>query len=86
MARELVQKQHQQIIEDHIDLHSKLYIETSQAIHAKPEIGNQEFFASDTLTGILRNEGFEVTRNIAGHETGFIAKKPLRRKDPQLPF
>lgn len=86
MARESVLKQHKQIIEDHIDLHSELYIETSQAIHAKPEIGNQEFFASDTLTGILQNEGFEVTRNIAGHETGFIAKKTLQRKDLQLPF
>ncbi|MFS0765805.1 M20 family metallopeptidase [Peribacillus phoenicis] len=86
MARELVQKQHRQIIEDHIYLHSKLYIETSQAIHAKPEIGNQEFFASDTLTGILRNEGFEVTRNIAGHETGFIAKKTSSKKGPTIAF
>ncbi|MGW6298856.1 M20 family metallopeptidase [Peribacillus butanolivorans] len=86
MARELVQKQHQQIIEDHIDLHSELYIETSQAIHANPEIGNQEFFASDTLTKLLQDAGFEVTRNIAGHETGFIAKKASAKKGPKIAF
>ncbi|PHD78857.1 amidohydrolase [Bacillus sp. AFS043905] len=86
MAKESVLKQHKQIIEDHIDLHSELYIETSQAIHAKPEIGNQEFFASDTLTGILQNEGFEVTRNIAGHKTGFIAKKVSSKKGPTIAF
>ncbi|RRN74008.1 M20 family peptidase [Peribacillus simplex] len=86
MARELVRKQHQKIIEDHIDLHSELYIGTSQAIHSKPEIGNQEFFASDTLTGILQHEGFEVTRNIAGHETGFIAKKTSSKEGPTIAF
>lgn len=85
MGIELV-KSPQQIIADHIDEHSKLYVETSQAIHAKPEIGNQEFFASDTLTKLLQAAGFEVTRDIAGHETGFIAKKPLPSKDPRLPF
>ena len=86
MARELVRKQHQKIIEDHIDLHSELYIGTSQAIHSKPQIGNQEFFASDTLTGILQHKGFEVTRNIAGHETGFIAKKTSSKEGPTIAF
>lgn len=76
----------QQIIEDHIDLHSELYIETSQAIHANPEIGNQEFFASKTLTKLLQDAGFEVTRDIAGHETGFIAKKASSKKGPKIAF
>ncbi|MFC9600488.1 M20 family metallopeptidase [Peribacillus butanolivorans] len=79
-------KSHQQIIENHIDLHSELYIETSQAIHANPEIGNQEFFASDTLTKLLQDAGFEVNRNIAGHETGFIAKKASAKKGPKIAF
>ncbi|MFD9627277.1 M20 family metallopeptidase [Peribacillus muralis] len=85
MGIEIV-KSPQQIITDHIDHHAKLYRETSQAIHAKPEIGNQEFFASDTLTKVLQEEGFDVTRNIAGHETGFIAKKTSAKKGPTIAF
>ncbi|WP_057913778.1 M20 family metallopeptidase [Peribacillus muralis] len=85
MGIEIV-KSPQQIITDHIDHHATLYRETSQAIHAKPEIGNQEFFASDTLTQILQEEGFDVTRNIAGHETGFIAKKTSAKKGPTIAF
>ncbi|KWW21816.1 MULTISPECIES: M20 family metallopeptidase [Peribacillus] len=85
MGIELV-KSPQQIIADHIDEHSKLYVETSQAIHAKPEIGNQEFFASDTLTKLLQAAGFEVTRDIAGHETGFIAKKTSSKQGPTIAF
>ncbi|MCK1992237.1 M20 family metallopeptidase [Peribacillus muralis] len=85
MGIEIV-KSPQQIITDHIDHHATLYRETSQAIHAKPEIGNQEFFASDTLTKILQEEGFDVTRNIAGHETGFIAKKTSAKKGPTIAF
>ncbi|WP_285767301.1 M20 family metallopeptidase [Peribacillus sp. SI8-4] len=85
MGIELV-KSPQQIISDHIDDHCKLYAETSQAIHAKPEIGNQEFFASDTLTKLLQEAGFEVTRNIAGHETGFIARKTSSKTGPTIAF
>ncbi|MFD6438892.1 M20 family metallopeptidase [Peribacillus sp. NPDC060186] len=85
MGIELV-KSHQQIIENHIDLHSIQYIETSQKIHANPEIGNQEFFASDTLTKLLQDAGFEVTRDIAGHKTGFIAKKTSAKKGPKIAF
>ncbi|AOH56489.1 amidohydrolase [Peribacillus muralis] len=85
MGIELV-KSPQQIIADHIDDHSDLYVETSQAIHAKPEIGNQEFFASDTLTTLLQEAGFEVTRDIAGHETGFIAKKTSSKQGPTIAF
>ncbi|WP_419882717.1 M20 family metallopeptidase [Peribacillus sp. B-H-3] len=62
------------------------YIEASHNIHENPEIGNQEYFASDTLTNILEEAGFEVTRNVAGHETGFIARKSSGKPGPSIAF
>lgn len=41
----------------HIEAAKKRYIETSRAIHARPEIGNEEFFASQTLAKILEDAG-----------------------------
>lgn len=63
-----------------------LYIETSHRIHEKPEIGNEEYFASDTLTNLLKKAGFEVTRDIAGHETGFVARKKASKEGPTIGF
>ncbi|PLR99267.1 M20 family metallopeptidase [Bacillus sp. T33-2] len=63
-----------------------LYIQTSQTIHANPEIGNQEYFASRTLTEILENAGFAVTRDVAGHETGFVARKTASKPGPKIGF
>ncbi|MFD0051888.1 M20 family metallopeptidase [Actinomycetes bacterium NPDC127524] len=62
------------------------YIEASHCIHENPEIGNQEYLASDTLTNILAEAGFEVTRNVAGHETGFIARKSSGKPGPSIAF
>lgn len=64
----------------------KLYIETSHRIHANPEIGNQEFFASKLLTAILEEAGFEVTRDVAGHETGFVARKASGKPGPKIAY
>ncbi|MBU5212305.1 M20 family metallopeptidase [Heyndrickxia oleronia] len=64
----------------------ELYIEASHKIHENPEIGNQEFFAAKTLTAILEKAGFDVTRNVAGHETGFVARKSSAKKGPRIAF
>lgn len=69
-----------------IEDRKELYIETSHRIHENPEIGNEEVFASKTLTEILENEGFEVTRNVAGHETGFVARKSAGKEGPTIGF
>ncbi|GIO40144.1 amidohydrolase [Paenibacillus antibioticophila] len=69
-----------------IDESKSLYIETSHQIHARPEIGNEEFFASQTLSGILEKAGFEVTRNVAGHETGFVARKTSSKSGPKIGY
>lgn len=61
-------------IEQVIDENSKTWIETSQVIHANPEIGNEEFFASEQLTTLLVNAGFTVKTGVAGHDTAFYAE------------
>ena len=52
-----------------IEENKELYIQTSQDIHANPEIGNQEFYASKRHVENLRNAGFAVTTAVAGHES-----------------
>ncbi|WP_028400106.1 M20 family metallopeptidase [Ectobacillus panaciterrae] len=74
------------IITESIENAKHVYIETSHAIHEKPEIGNREYFASQTLVDLLEGAGFRVTRNIAGHETGFVAKKHSGKPGPTIGF
>ncbi|MDW0111369.1 M20 family metallopeptidase [Sporosarcina aquimarina] len=69
-----------------IESNRDLYIQTSQTIHAKPEIGNQEFFASEKHVELLRNEGFEVTSAVAGHETSFYAVKDSGIPGPTIAY
>ena len=73
-------------IKENIDQNKELYISTSHKIHANPEIGNEEFFASSLLTEILENEGFSVTKAVAGHETSFIARKKSDKPGPSIAF
>lgn len=58
-----------------IDLNREKFIEVSQQIHKNPEVGNKEYFACELLTNTLKEYGFEIEKNIAGHPTGFIARK-----------
>lgn len=64
-----------------IENNKESYISVSNEIHQNPEIGNKEYFACKTLTDLLKDNGFEVDVNIAGHETGFVAKKKSKNKD-----
>jgi len=56
------------------------YINISHSIHEKPELGNQEFFASSILTKTLEKEGFSIEKSVAGHPTSFIARKSSKDK------
>lgn len=69
-----------------VDSNIELYVSTSHQIHAKPEIGNEEFFASALLTDILANEDFEVIKAVAGHETSFVARKKSAKPGPVIAF
>lgn len=70
----------QKKIVDEIDKQRDKYIGISHEIHGKPEIGNQEFFASELLINTLEEAGFSVTKAVAGHETSFIARKKSSKK------
>ncbi|MEH7453360.1 M20 family metallopeptidase [Gottfriedia acidiceleris] len=80
-----IETQREQIVKS-IEESKEVYLEISHKIHEKPEIGNQEYFASETHTKILVEAGFDVTRNIAGHETGFVARKTSSKQGPTIAF
>ncbi|MCS0791625.1 M20 family metallopeptidase [Cytobacillus firmus] len=73
-------------IKKNVEESKELYLSASHQIHATPEIGNEEFFASGLLSGILEKEGFEVERAVAGHETAFLARKKSDKPGPSIAF
>ncbi len=62
------------------------YIEISHAIHDRPEIGNEEFYASKTHAELLESEGFTVERGVAGHETALLARHKSDKPGPAIAF
>ncbi|SCT36589.1 metal-dependent amidase [Staphylococcus cohnii subsp. cohnii] len=77
---------HEQIILDYIENEKLTYIELSHLIHQRPELGNEEIFASRTLIEDLEKHGFEVETNIAGYATGFIARYDSDIDGPTIGF
>lgn len=75
-----------QILAQSIDSRSSIYIETSQAIHAKPEIGNEEVYASSLLIRLLEDAGFTVDKAVAGHDTAFFANKKSTLPGPTIAY
>lgn len=69
-----------------VEENKEKYIKASQEIHARPEIGNQEFFASKVLTEILREAGFQVVPAVAGHETAFYAEYDSGTEGPTIAY
>ncbi|MCC3756617.1 M20 family metallopeptidase [Staphylococcus capitis] len=62
------------------------YVEISHRIHERPELGNEEIFASRTLIDILKLHEFEIETDIAGHATGFIASYESAKPGPTIGF
>lgn len=73
-------------ISQSIDSRRAEYIATSQAIHAKPEIGNEEVFASANLVELLQAAGFTVETGVAGHDTAFYASKESTLPGPTIAY
>ncbi|MEK5038014.1 M20 family metallopeptidase [Sporosarcina sp. FSL K6-3457] len=69
-----------------IEKNRELYIQTSQDIHANPEIGNEEVYASAKHVALLENAGFEVKTAVAGHETSFYAVKDSGKEGPTIAY
>ena len=63
-----------------------VYRQIALDIHAHPETSNHETFACDTLSRTLREEGFDVQVNVAGHPTGFSAVYASGKPGPVLVF
>lgn len=74
------------VIIESVESQREKYISTSHSIHQKPEIGNEEFFASKLLSDILEEEGFVVERAVAGHETSFLARKKSGTPGPVIAY
>ena len=75
-----------ELIIANVESNKETYLSTSHEIHAKPEIGNEEFFASGLLTELLEKEGFTVEKAVAGHETSFVARKKSAKPGPSIAF
>lgn len=73
-------------IDQFVEKNIKTYQDIAKAIHAKPEVSNYEFFASETLAGQLEKEGFKVTRDVAGHRTAFDARYQSEKPGPTVAF
>ena len=52
---------------------AKLTQEIVDMVYSFSELGFQEFWTADYLTGVLRQEGFEVERGSAGMPTNYVA-------------
>ncbi|MGD9999224.1 MAG: M20 family metallopeptidase [Ilumatobacteraceae bacterium] len=56
-----------------VDARSEALIDVSRQIHGNPELGFEEHFAHDLLTGLLEEAGFHVERSAFGLDTAFVA-------------
>ena len=71
---------------DFAEEYSGIYKDIALQIHAKPEVSNYEFFASEILTKQLKEEGFEIELPAAGHRTGFSATYKSAKPGPVIVF
>ncbi|MDO4926270.1 MAG: M20 family metallopeptidase [Turicibacter sp.] len=71
-------------IKDYLHERKEDFIQISHQIHQNPEIANEEYFACQILSDTLKDAGFDVTVNVAGHETGFVARKAPAKPGPVI--
>ncbi len=77
------QQLYKRIIERSISESQPIIEDAVKKMFDNPEIGNQEFYAHELLTDILKQKGFEVTSNFV-LETGFKAEYRSDRKGPRI--
>ncbi len=70
----------------YINEHQEEYKTIAKEIFARPETSNHEYFASGILSEKLEEHGFVITRDIAGHPTGFTAVKKSGKAGPTIVF
>jgi amidohydrolase len=62
-----------ELIQEKIIAERAKLVEIARAIHSRPELGGQEFFAAELITGYLEEKGFKVWRGLGGLKTAFMA-------------
>ncbi len=67
---------------DEVDKRADLLLDASHRIHEHPELGYEEVFAHELLTGIVEDEGLSVERGAYGLDTAFAARAGSRRARP----
>ena len=70
---------------DYIENNKYDYVEISHRIHERPELGNEEIFASRTLIDKLKENDFDIETDI-GHATGFIATYDSGQEGPVIGY
>lgn len=75
-----------QLIKDYSKKQLEQYKAIASDIHAKPEVSNYEFFACERLSTQLKEEGFDVTVDVAGHRTAFDARYKSSKPGPTVVF
>lgn len=73
-------------INEFIDKNIESYKEIAKDIHRNPEVSNYEFHACEVLSNKLKEEGFEVKVDVAGHRTGFVASYKSKKEGPVAVF
>lgn len=76
----------QSVVEKSLETLGARYVEVAKAIFNQPETGNNEYFASGELKQLLEAQGFNVTSQVAGHETAFYAVKEGGKPGPTVAF
>lgn len=73
-----------EVILKHLDENKDFYKDVAHYIWENPEIGFEEYKASEKLMDILEKEGFKIEKKAAGLDTAFIATKKGNGEGPTL--
>ncbi|MHC5269495.1 M20 family metallopeptidase [Enterococcus sp. LJL98] len=86
MVMTIATKTKHEVIETFIKESLPKYQALALAIHEHPEVSNYEVYSSQVLIDQLKAEGFDVTKDVAGHHTGFDARYKSEKPGPTLAF
>lgn len=70
------------LIDEKLDNYKKIALD----IHAHPEVSNYEFYSCRLLSNKLKEEGFDIKVDVAGHRTGFTASYKAEKAGPTVVF
>jgi amidohydrolase len=79
-------EQLKQSVVDDVEKRRDELIHIADTIHANPEIAFEEFESAALLSGVLQENGFAVTRGVAGMETAFVAAMIGKHDSPTVAF